>query len=371
MLGVMSGLALALTYSTLGIPVARWADRGDRKLIITLALVVWSAMTAICGLAQNFWQLALARFGVGAGEAGSLAPAQSLIVDYFRPEQRGRALAVFVSFGPAGYLIGIILGAWIAANYGWRVAFIALGLPGLAIAIVAYWVLKEPRHLPAFSASTISRESFRDTIGTLRGKLSYVYFLIAFVLYLALSYGAIIFFPSYLTRVLDVPLATVGTAFGAVAAATSFAGTISGGVVTDWLAKRDASWLGWLPALSLAVAWPLMEMMLMASSLTGFLIYYALASMALHTAIPAMFAAMHLTCGSRRRATAVALTYFVASLIGSGLGPVLTGAMSDAFTDTHGAVGLRYSLMIIVSLLLPCAWCMYRSSAYLKADTED
>jgi len=158
MLGLLTGISFAVFYATLGIPVARWADRGNRKFIMTLALTIWSFMTMLCGAAQTFWQLAFARVGVGAGEAGAIPPAQSLIADYFDPTRRARALAIFMASATAGYLLGFVLGAHIAAVYGWRHAFVLLGAPGLLLAVIVHFVLREPRVLPEFRPEVAAGE---------------------------------------------------------------------------------------------------------------------------------------------------------------------------------------------------------------------
>jgi predicted MFS family arabinose efflux permease len=167
MLGLLSGISFALFYATFGIPVARWADRGDRKRVITIALLIWSAMTALCGLASTFWQLVLARFGVGAGEAGAMPPAHSLLADYYPPTERAGAIGVFMMCSPVGYAIGLVLGGFIAQHYGWRTAFISVGLFGVLIAPLTWFVLQEPRHLPQFSVRNDNQEPMLVTMHTL------------------------------------------------------------------------------------------------------------------------------------------------------------------------------------------------------------
>ena len=146
MLGLLSGLAFALFYVTLGIPIARLADSKNRKLIVGTAITVWSIMTALCGAAQSFFQLALARVGVGAGEAGAVPPSQSLLADYFPPERRSLALAVFFLSAAAGNVLGLIVGGQVADAYGWRWTFVIFGLPGLLLALIVWVVLDEPRN---------------------------------------------------------------------------------------------------------------------------------------------------------------------------------------------------------------------------------
>ncbi|WP_129778323.1 spinster family MFS transporter [Peristeroidobacter soli] len=370
LLGLLTGISFAVFYATLGIPVARLADRGNRKIIITLSLTIWSVMTALCGLAQSFWQLALARVGVGAGEAGALPPAQSLIADYFGPTRCARALAIFMSSSMCGYLLGFVAGAHIATMYGWRAAFLIVGLPGLALAVLVHFVLHEPRTLPQFRPLPGSQESLGATFRALAAKRSFVYLVIAMVIYFLIAYGGIVFLPSYMVRVLKVTLAEVGTAYGAVTAAGSIVGTVLGGFVTDRLSKRNIAWLSWWPALGLVLCWPLYEGMLLAPSFAIALTFAGLAGIMLNAAVPAMFACLHAICGSARRAMAVAVVFFFANLLGLGLGPVLAGAMSDAFSAVYGPVGIRYALLIVFVLLLPCAWLLVKSARHVATDVE-
>lgn len=370
LLGLLTGISFAIFYATLGIPVARWADRGNRKLIITMSLTIWSVMTALCGAAQTFWQLALARIGVGAGEAGAIPPAQSLIADYFEPNRRARAIAIFMASGMCGYLLGFVAGAHLASSYGWRVAFVVVGLPGLALAVIVHFVLREPRTLPQFRPTPESFETLQATFRTLMLKRSFVLLLIALVIYFLIAYGAVVFFPSYMMRVLSVPLTEIGSTYGAVAAVATIIGNVLGGFLTDRFARRNPAWLAWLPAAGLAICFPLYEIMLLAQSFPAFLILSGFGGLALNAAVPAMFAALHAICGSARRAMSVAIAFFFANLIGLGLGPVIAGALSDAFTAIHGPVGIRYSLLIVMTLLLPCAGLMYLCGRRLPEDIE-
>lgn len=369
MLGLLSGFSFALVYAVLGIPVARLADRGNRRTVITAALVVWSAATALCGLVQNFWQLALARFGVGAGEAGAIPPAQSLIADYFPPEQRAGALSLFIASATFGYLAGFIIAPQINAAWGWRAAFVAMGLPGLLIAVLTVTVLKEPRLRPAYAITKIGSESIMATFRALATKPAFVNLTIGMTLYFFYAYGAAVFFPSYMVRVLGVDLKTVGTSFGAVSALSSVIGTIGGGFFANRLVKRDIRWTAWLPAIGLALLTPIIELTFLVDFKT-YLIVSFVTGCILGASLPPIFAAIHMVCGSARRAMAIAIIFFFANLIGLGIGPLVTGALSDIFTATHGAVGLRYALMLVSLVTLPTSWFFWRAGKTLLADSE-
>jgi len=370
MLGILTGIAFGIFYATLGIPIARWADRGNRKVIITLALVLWSVMTTLSGLAQSFWQLALARVGLGVGEAGANPPAQSLLIDYFPPERRGRALAIWLTSGTAGSVLGFVLGAQIAARFGWRMAFVSMGLPGLALAGVAARFITEPRSEPGVITVAHSAEPFRTSIRSLWAKPAFLKLLSANVLFYLVAYGVLAFGTSYIVRVLGVKLAAGGTAYGLMSAASGLVGLLVGGFLTDRLAKRDIRWLAWAPAVSMLVSLPLFECSLLASTFAGFLAWAFCAGVALNTAISAFYTTLHAICGSERRATTVAIVLLFTNLVSLGVGPVLTGALSDAFTTAVGVTGLRYALMIGFVVFIPAALCMFGVARTLQQDFE-
>lgn len=371
MLGLLSGLSFALFYATLGLPVARWADRGDRKLIITASLAVWSLMTMLCGMAQNFWQLAAARVGVGAGEAGAIPPAQSLLVDYFAPEKRNKAIGIFMMSSMAGYVLGLMGGGYVAQHYGWRMAFIVAGAPGLLLAVVTHLVLREPRREPQFAVRPEMHESFASSISALLRKRSFVLILVAMVLYFIMAYGALVFSTPFIIRAYGLSVAEAGSLFGAISAVGAVVGNLFGGSIADRLVAKDERWVCWLPGLTLIAVWPLYEIAFAIHSLTVMIAVIFVAGLGLVAAIPPMFSAMHLVCGSKRRAMSVALTFFFANLIGLGFGPIMTGAFSDHFTPIVGAAdGLRYALMIVVTVFVPSGWCLIRAARYLQADKE-
>jgi len=372
MLGLLSGLSFAVFYATLGLPVARWADRGDRRLIITLSLSVWSLMTAVCGLAQNFWQLALARVGVGAGEAGAIPPAQSLLADYFPPERRARALGIFMLSSMAGYILGMAGGGWVAQTYGWRAAFLAVGLPGLALAVMTRFVLKEPRYLPQFRVDPATQESVRDTCRVLFAKASYRNIVWALIVYYLMAYGALIFTTPFIMRVHGLTVAEAGAMFGGVSAVGAVVGSVVGGSLADRLAKKDLAGFARLPGWGLIAAFPLYQAALLAPSATAMAAVLLVAGTLLAGVVPPMFAALHCVCGSSRRAMAVAIVFFFANLIGLGAGPVIAGMLSDHFALTHGpAEGLRYAMMVMMCAFLPSGYFMLRASRMMRTDAED
>ena len=372
MLGLLSGISFALLYATLGIPVARWADRGDRTVIITLSLSIWSVMTIVCGFTSNFWQLVAARFGVGAGEAGAIPPAQSLIADYYSPSERGKAIGIFMMSGSAGYVLGLIVGGLIAEEYGWRVTFIVVGLAGFVLTPLTHLILKEPRRVPEFALRAASAESVISSVRALVAKPAYCNLLGGIVVYFLMCYGAFVFIVSFMIRVHGLSTAEAGVRFGAVSALGAIVGSIGGGHLADRLAARNIAWLARVSGLGLIAAIPLYELALWSPSvamMTGFLF---VASILQTAAVPAAFCAVHIVCGSRRRAFSMALVLFCANLLGLGLGPIVTGVLSDEFGSVYGSgEGLRYALMTVVIVLIPAGWLLLRAARHLERDAED
>lgn len=371
MLGLLSGLSFALFYVSLGIPIARWADSGNRKFIIGLSMTVWSAFTALCGMAQNFWQLALARVGVGAGEAGAVPPAQSLLADYFPPNKRSLALAVFFMSAAAGNVLGLIVGGQIADAYGWRMTFIIFAIPGFILVPITYFVLKEPRNQLKTQRDNENKETFKQAISVLKHKPAFVNSVIVMVLYYTMMYGALTFTISFIMRNYNLSLGDASTYYGAIALIGALIGNPIGGLLADKLGAKDASWLAKIPAIGFILVFPLFLLAYLAGSLNTMLIFSALAMLIMMAAAPPLFSCLHAVCGNERRATAIAIAYFFANLIGVGLGPVLTGGLSDYLAASLGSAdGLRYALVIMNFIYIPSAYFMWRASKTLYQDSE-
>lgn len=371
-MGVLTGFAFAVTYAVLGIPVARWADRGDRRVVITASLAVWSLATIACGFAKSFWLLAAARLGVGVGEAGAVPPAQSLIADYFPPDQRTRAFAIFMTSTSFGYLVAFIGGSAIAAAYGWRWAFIALGAPGLLLALLTAFGLKEPRQqLAQAGGAAPAGESLREALRQLAAKRSYVLTVISMILYFLVAYGALTWIPAYLGRVLQFDPVSIGAAYGLASMGGTLVGTLSGGWVTDYIGKRGSAGFASVPGVIMIACWPFFQAMLMTESITIFIVLSFIGGVGIGAAAPAMFSVTHLVCGSVRRSMAVAVAFFFSNLVGLGIGPVITGALSDMFTAAYGPVGLRYALMVAMTMLLPAGLALYAASRFIEREIEE
>jgi predicted MFS family arabinose efflux permease len=372
MLGLMSGLSFALLYATVGIPVARWADRRNRVLVITLSLSIWSVMTACCGLSNTFWQLAAARFGVGAGEAGAIPPAQSLLADYYPPTQRARAIGIFMMSSSVGYVIGLVLGGFVAQTFGWRLAFLFVGLGGIALTPLTGLLLEEPRLEPRFAIHSRHGESMLGALAALIAKPAYRNILAAIVVYFIMAYGALVFVVSLMMRTYGLSVSQAGATFGAISAIGAVVGSVGGGALADRLATRDLAWSARVAALGMIMSTPFYELAFSAQGVSRMAPVLLLATTLLTAAVPAMFSSLHVVCGTERRALSVAVVFFFSNLIGLGLGPLITGMLSDRLAAVLGAAdGLRYSMMLVTTVLLLSGGLMLRAARYLKRDAED
>jgi len=370
-LGLLTGLSFALFYVTLGIPVARWADRGNRKVIVLASLGVWTTMTILCGLAVNFSTLALARLGVGAGEAGSVSPAQSLLADYFSPNNRAKALGFFMLSPVIGGSIGLAVGGYIAMTWGWRAAFICVGLPGVVLGLLAYALLDEPRRRPAFAAAPAAAESAHEAFKALARKPAFVNLLAGMTLQQFTSTASLAFLISFVVRIHHVSLAQAGAMAGATGAFGAVVGTAVGGWLGDRLSSRDVGWAARLPAFGLMAAFPAYVIAFTAPDFTSMAVALTFGMAVMGLVIPPMYSAVHLICGSRRRGIAVASAAACTTLIGSGCGPVVAGFMSDQFSHHLGQnEGLRWAILAILPLFVPAGLLLLNSAKYFRSNVE-
>lgn len=347
-LGFITGFAFTIFYATLGIPIARLADRYSRKTIISLALAVWSIMTAICGLAQNFVQLAVARVLVGVGEAGASPPSHSLIADYFPPEKRTRALSIFTLGAPVGILIGFIVGSWLATQYSWRIALFAFGIPGALLSIVIYWKLVEPRRGHAEALPDDGQvDSFWTVLRTLSGSRAFCHISLATGLYTVLWLGVVNWLPSFFTRSFGMTLEQVGFWLALVLGISQIFGMLASGVLTDRLVRRDARWYAWLPALAIAVATPMFAITFITENVVVAFAFVFLPFMVSVMQGPATFSAVQSLAGLRMRAMAAAVLLLVTNLVGGMFGTLSVGLLSDYFEASRGDESLRLALLIV------------------------
>ncbi len=355
-LGMLTGFAFAIFYATLGIPIARIADRTSRSLVITVSLALWSLMTALCGLARGFGTLLLFRIGVGVGEAGCSPPAHSLISDYFPAKQRGTALGIYSMGIYVGVMIGFLAGGWISEFFGWRRAFFAVGLPGFLFSFVAFALLKEPRRGMAdgAAASEASAEtpSLTSVFRLLWSRRSFRHLAFGGALHAFVSYGAGGWLPPFFMRVHGMSVGEVGSWLALLSGAFGAVGVFAGGWVADRWGERDQRGYTWVCALSLVLHAPF--------AISAYLAGNAYVTLAL-LVIPALLGPVYnapnfaMTQGLvpvRMRAAAAAVLLFVLNLIGMGLGPLFVGWLSDLLSPSVGADSLRYALLSTIAFNL-------------------
>jgi len=372
-LGFLSGIAFAVFYSVMGIPIARWADRGNRVSIIGLTTAVWSAAVVLCGMVGNFLQLMLIRIVVGIGEAGCVPPANSLIADSFTRAERPRAVSVYMQGIPASLLIGYFVSGWLNEFYGWRAMFMMIGLPGLVLAVLAWLSLKEPRRDVSETVALSSTEpSLKEVCVTLWASAAFRHLLYAYSVFFFFSYGGFQWTPAFFVRSFGMKTGELGTWLALVYGLASMLGTYW---IGEW-ATRRAAHNERLQLKGLAI-------LLTVSAILGAFIYipalapnpyWALGWLGLSTVTgmingPA-FAVIQTLVPERMRATAIALVYLFANLIGLGLGPWAAGALSDLFRPWAGEESLRYALLALSPGYLWVAWHLWQAGKTVTHDLE-
>jgi len=370
-LGLLTGFAFALVYVTAGIPIAYWADRGNRRNIVSLALAVWSGMTALSGFVQNYAQLLAARVGVGIGEAGGSPPAHSMISDYFPPERRGTALSFYSMGIYFGILIGFALGGVIAQAFGWRMAFLVVGLPGVLFAVVLRFTVKEPRRGRWESQeSAATRPTMRETLALLRHRPSFWYIALGCALTSYVAYGNGNFFPSFLIRSHGLSLSQVGIVLALVAGIAGAIGTFLGGYLSDRFGATDKRWYLWVPLLGLVVAIVPYFYVLLGNHTASVLATLVFVNIATTLYLGPSIAMSHALVPPAMRAVASAVLFFVLNIIGLGLGPLLTGVLSDLLRETFGDQSLRYAMVVTATVGFAAMLMFYLGARHLPADLQ-
>ncbi len=371
-LGWLGGPAFAIFYTALGVPIAWLADRSNRMWIMTVALTVWSAFTAACGYAQNFTQLFAARLGVGVGEAGGVAPAYSLISDYFPPRERARALAVY-SFGiPIGSAAGILIGGLIASQLDWRIAFIVVGLVGVAVAPLFRLIVREPKRGRYDTQSLEQTQfSFAASARALLAKPSYWLLSFGAASSSIMGYGIFFWMPSFLVRSFEFSVEQVSLYYGAILLIGGVAGVWAGGALADLMGKSKRSRYALIPAAAFVLTLPCYVLGLLSPSpIIAFVLFLPPTALGLMWLGPVITAVQHLA-PANARTTASALFLFINNLIGLGLGSLLIGMLSDALTAQFAENALRYSILAGTGFYVLAALLMAFASRYLARDWVD
>jgi predicted MFS family arabinose efflux permease len=370
-MGLISGFGFVLFYSLLGLPVARWADRFNRRFILTAGLAVWSAATCCSGLARNGWQLALTRFGVGAGEAGGIAPSHSMLADLFPKEKLPRALAILTAGSQIGVFVGAILAGYVNQHYGWRMAFFAAGLPGIAVAILFRLTVKEPaRGAMEGRRANVNLFTIAQTAGFLFRQRSFVLITLGGSLMGITFYGFQVWTPAFLHRVRHLSSATIGTYTGIVSGVFGVAGVLLGGFLAERLGKRDVRWRVYVPAVAAALAAPADLLFLFLPSLHASFIFWALAFVFTAAYQGPTYAIYQTVSKVRMRAVASATFLFFGNIIGLGVGSWFIGILSDSFRPQDGDEAIRYALAAASLIALLAGALFWVGSRYLAQDID-
>jgi MFS family permease len=352
-LGMLTGLAFAIFYTTLGIPVAWLADRAKRTWIIAGACAIWSVFTALCGTATNFWQLLLFRIGVGAGEAGGSPPSYSLISDYFTPERRGTALAIYSLGVPVGSALGTALGGFVAAEYGWRVAFFSVGVPGVLLALLLLIVVREPKRggmdvlAPGAEAHPPS-PPLLQAVGSFFSNRTLLLTALSSGLSAFVGYAMLVWPPQYLSRVQGMSLQEIGFYYAVVTGFTSAVGTFGAGWLVDKFGRRNPRAYAYVPAAAFAISLPFYFGFLFAPNWQTSLAFLAVPSLMNNMYLAPALAVVQNAVRPGQRTVSGALLLFVLNLIGLGGGPVYVGMVSDSLAGEYGVRSLQYGLLALV-----------------------
>lgn len=368
-IALMAGLAFALVYSFASLPLALAADRWNPRWVLAGSLAVWSGMTGLSGLVTNFLQLVLCRVGVAASEAGATPSAHALIARFMQPRVRAMALAIFSLGVPIGSTLGLVLGGWINDVLDWRAAFFVVGLPGLILAAIAWFALPDPpRHVEPKGEQAERAPSFMTTLGTLWSIPSMRHMAAASAFYACGSYAINVFAPAFLMRVHGMSSSAAGLGMGVVFGVGGLIGTFAGGWFGDRLARRTEAWRLRVPAIGQVLslptalgAWlvadPVLAVALLTVSYMFGLLYFAPTFAAAQSLVP-----------DRIRATTSATLLFCLTIVGSSVGPLVVGWISDALEPQHGELSLRYAMCSMAVTMALSALFFYLGSRRISRD---
>ena len=373
-LGLLTGFAFAVFYVSAGIPIARWADRANRRNIVALSLTVWSGMTAISGFVQSYLHLLLARIGVGIGEAGGSPPSHSIISDIFPPRRRATAIGFYSMGVNIGILFGFLAGGWLNEFFGWRVAFLVVGVPGIALALIVRFTLSEPvrgihdgarAHLDAHPDPV----PFGDVLRLLWSRKTFMHMALGAGLNAFCGYAIANWNASFLIRSYQMPTGEVGTWLAAIIGLGGAISVFTGGLLGDRLAPRDQRWYTWVPCIAGFVTVPFLAGVYLVDGPYWALTLSIVPGLLFQAYLGNTIATTHAIVGPRMRATASAVLFLIINIIGLGAGPWAVGFVSDLLAPSLGGESLRYALLY---LLTPVAlWSALHFGLAAKTLRED
>lgn len=425
--GLLAGWPFAIFYAVMGLPIAMAADRFNRVQIITVCIVLWSIMTALCGIAAGFWALLLFRIGVAVGEAGCTPPANSIIGDYYPAKNRATALGVYsmgvtiggvlayLFAGPLAGMEGASFGNWInsiglgglfsgidwANTEGWRIAFVVIGLPGVLIALLLLWTVKEPPrgYSDPPDATKLEKASIGETLKELSGKPTFWWMALGAALVAFVGYGLFTFQIPFLIREHGLSVRDASIYYGAPLSALAAVGTFLGGYLTDKFTPRSFTAVAWVPAVGLLIAVPMYILAFFSPNPTMVFIFWAIAGVCHYAYLGAQYNIGQGVVSARSRATAIAILLIIVSIIGNGIGPQFVGIISDFFSkgeiatlDIEGislaacnageglsdaaksacatakSTGLKKAISVTTLWFIVAAFCSFMSARTLRRD---
>jgi len=347
-MGLLSGIAFAIFYALFGLPLATWADRGNRRTILALGIAVWSLMTAATAASRGFLHILLARIGVGAGEASSGAPVHSLLSDYFPPEHRATVMAIYTAGAQLGAMFGIAVGGWLEEGFGWRMTFVMMGLPGLFLAVLVRATIREPERGRFDPPRDRPPSPVRESIRFLAKQKSFLLMATGFGCCIFASHGAASWHPTLLRRVHMMGGGEIGFWLGLVAGSCAIVGGLATARMTDYLGYRDKRWYLRLPAINTLLSVPLTVAIPLWPDGQQAVMMVPLWAILVGSVAGPIYAMVQGVARPEMRATAAALNMFIMTLIGMGLGPTFVGMMSDYLSADMGDASIQYALAFVV-----------------------
>lgn len=366
-IGWLIGGSFAFFYTFAGFPIARLADRGNRRNIIALALLVWSGMTMLCGMAKTYPMLLAARIGVGIGEAGCTPPAHSMLSDTFPPARRASAITIYSLGVPLGMLLGLACGGFLSDQLGWKAAFMVVGAPGLLLAAITYWTLPEPTRGAFDIQGDRAIEPVGETLRFMARVRAIRHMLAGSAIQTLFLAGVGAFHSSYLVRVHHLTLTQAGLWLGLVAGGAGGAAVYLSGFLADRLGRRDLRWHMWLPAYGNLISLPFSILAYTAKDATHAIAWLAVATLGNHQYSGLGHAVLQGLVRPRMRAMMSATALFAMNLVGFGLGPVVVGELSDYF---GGGTELRRALILLMVFMLWAAVHFLLAARHYVRDLE-
>jgi predicted MFS family arabinose efflux permease len=371
LMGLLVGFGFAVFNSIAGIPIAYWADRGNRRSILAMGIVLWSSMTAASGMASTFAQLAAARVGVGIAEAAGVPPSHSLLADYFPKVRRAWAMGVFQSGLYVGIFLGYFVGGWVGEYYGWRTAFWVAGLPGVVIALLVRFTVNEPvRGAVDHMCDESAPPSLGDALRFLATQRAFLLIAIGIALVSLSNYSLSVWTPSFLRRVHQASGVEIGTRVAILKGVAGAVGTLAGGAIVARSTSRDVRWPMWFAALATACAAPPLVVFLFAESKTLAYTGFAISIVLVGFHYGPCYALTQTLVRLRMRSVASSIVYLGISLIGLGCGPFLVGLLNDALAPRYGVRAVRYSLLVSVAAAVLGAVCFLSSRRFIVEDMK-